>query len=247
MKNSDKTRVIAASVAGMLHINKNLPCQDYFSYQKGKNLVAVISDGAGSAKYGKIGAKIICETICDMLKNSPFQDIEKKIETAILSARNKLILHRKNISKSEQEISNFAATMLGMIYHKNKGLFFHIGDGAGIAINKNNDTFVISRPENGNFSCETYFYTQNEWMNNLRLTTFDNVSTVFLMSDGVTGFSFSSDFLQIEHNFIDPIDKFLKTTTSKTKAIKALRNTLNAPKAQRINSDDKTLAWIKVN
>ena len=247
MQNSKKTRVIATSVTGALHLNRNTPCQDYYAYRKGKNLVAVVSDGAGSAKYGRIGARIICETLCDMLKNISFQNADKHLKIAISSARNKLILHRKNISKSEKEISNFAATIIGVIYHKNKGLFFHIGDGAGIAIEQNYNNFVISRPENGSFSCETFFYTQDEWLRNLRLTSFNNASTIFLMSDGLTGFSFSPDFLQIEHNFIAPIDKFLNDAENKSKAIKALTNTLNAPKAQRINSDDKTLVWIKVD
>ena len=66
------------------------------------------------------------------------------------------------------------------------------------------------------------------------------------MSDGVTSFSFNHDFRDIEQGFITPIDTFLNNCTNKNKAIKALANTLNAPKAQKINTDDKTLVWIKV-
>ena len=66
------------------------------------------------------------------------------------------------------------------------------------------------------------------------------------MTDGLTNFSFTPDFQNIESGFIVPIDKFLSEAPCKTKALKALTNTLNAPKAQKINSDDKTLVWIKV-
>ena len=56
-KKIKKTKVVAASVTGVMHLNTNIACQDCYRYCCGKNLVAVVSDGAGSAKYGKIGAK----------------------------------------------------------------------------------------------------------------------------------------------------------------------------------------------
>ena len=66
------------------------------------------------------------------------------------------------------------------------------------------------------------------------------------MSDGLTSFAFQPDFLDIEQNFIRPIDKFLHEEKSMIKARKALSNTLNMPRAQKLNSDDKTLVWIGV-
>ena len=64
------------------------------------------------------------------------------------------------------------------------------------------------------------------------------------MSDGLTSFAFRSDFNEIEHKFVYPIDNYLFNEKSLSKAKKALENTLNMPKAQRLNSDDKTLVWI---
>ena len=73
MKNkSHRPKIVAASVVGYLHLNKNIPCQDYYRYVVGDNLVAVVSDGAGSAKYGKTGAKALCTVLCDLLKNADF-------------------------------------------------------------------------------------------------------------------------------------------------------------------------------
>ena len=86
----------------------------------------------------------------------------------------------------------------------------------------------------------------DDWKDSLRFTSFDKAHTLFLMSDGLTNFSFSKDYSHIEKNFIIPIDKFLSNATNKRKAKKALENTLNNAKARKLNSDDKTLLWVKL-
>lgn len=245
--NLSAIKVIATSVRGVLHSRNDTPCQDYFKHAQGKNLIAVVSDGAGSAKFGKIGARIICETLCDLLKNAPLEQLQDKVIQAVKVARAKLCRHRFNKSKSEQSLADFNATIIGMIYRHGKGVFFHIGDGAGIAfLDDEHEDFVASRPANGSFSCETFFYTQQAWQENLRFLHFENAKSVFLMSDGVSNFSFSSDLLKIEKGFIAPINSYLTGEPSRAKALRALNNTLNMPQAHRINSDDKTLVWIRL-
>ena len=232
----------------MLHTQQHQPCQDYsLSSQDGKNLVAIVSDGAGSSKYGRIGAKIICETLTALLKDIDFNEAKKAIPQAIGIARSKLIRHRLNKTKTEASLLDFSATLVGVIYHKNKGLFFHIGDGAALAFHDDKYiNFTASRPENGHFKCETYFYTMDDWKDSLRFTSFENAHTIFLMSDGVTNFSFSRDYQNVEKSFLQPIADFLSKESSKTKALRALSNTLSNPKALKLNSDDKTLVWIKL-
>lgn len=245
MKTKNKIKVVAASITGPQHRHKKLPCQDFYKFHtQGKNFVAVVSDGAGSAKYGKTGARIICETMVDLLKNSPVDLIPQRIAKAVETARRKLTLHRLNPGKKIATLNNFAATLVGVVYHQGKGLFFHIGDGAGLAFEGSKpDHFVASPPENGNFSCETFFYTQDNWQENLRLTKFEGLNTIMLMTDGLTNFAFANDFQNIERGFVLPIHDFLSRQQTVSRAQTALSNTLDNAQARKFNSDDKTLLW----
>ena len=245
-KTHSNIRVIATKITGRLHQAKKTPCQDFYHYAcSGNKLVAVVSDGAGSAKYGKIGAKLICETLVNVLINTPLKDTEEAVKKAIQMARGRLIIHRLNKTKSESEILNFSATIVGVAYHKNRGVFFHIGDGAGIAMHDINEAkYTLSRPANGCFSCETYFFTMNNWEQCLRFTWIDKAEALFLMTDGVTDFALADNMCRLKHGFIEPIYKYLKNEQNKTKALKALNNTLDTKQARKLNSDDKTFLWV---
>ncbi|MBO7556311.1 MAG: protein phosphatase 2C domain-containing protein, partial [Alphaproteobacteria bacterium] len=165
MRDNKKIRVLSACVTGPLHKTRNMPCQDYCKYSsKGENFVGIISDGAGSAKYGRIGAKVICDTLVDLLPNVPFSEIKNAIISSIEIAREKLLFHRLNSKNNPRGIMSFAATLVGVVYNKDKGIFFHIGDGAALAfLGGSFSKYIISKPENGAFSCETYFYTMDDW------------------------------------------------------------------------------------
>ncbi len=247
---SAKRRIhtLSTTLRGAFHRSKNLPCQDYCrSAVRGNKLVAVVSDGAGSAQYGKIGAKIVCETLCDLLLKSDLKHIRADVKAALEVARDKLLLHRFNKSKSARDLVHFSATVVGVFSYKNHGIFFHIGDGAGLAYKAGDyGNFAISEPENGAFSCETFFYTMDDWNECLRFNEFTGADRLMLMTDGVTGFVFADEFFRIRRNFLLPIADYLEHEPRKQVATRAIANTLNDAKAQRLNADDKTFFWAKL-
>lgn len=248
LTNKNNQRILSVTLTGPMHIQKGMSCQDFCFYKSNKKRkVAVVSDGAGTAKFGKIGAKNVCLTLCDILMNSNLKNPKEDVIFALEAAREKLMNHRYNSSKSEEDLINFAATVIGVIYENGKGLFFHIGDGAGIAFfDYELKKYKISKPENGIFSCETYFYTMDDWKDSLRFSTFENAKQVCLMTDGITGFAFKNDFNVLESRFMAPVLKFLNEENNPKKAKKALTNTLCSSQAKKICSDDKTFLWMRL-
>jgi len=247
-KSKKHYRVVVATTTGPYHKTRGLKGQDFFASKQNKTkIVALVSDGAGSAKYGKIGAKCVCEKVSEILLKSDFKEIKQAVISALECARDLLISHRLNKSKDENGLIDFAATVVGVVCQGRKGIFFHIGDGAGVAIlKKEKNNIIVSEPENGIFSSETFFYTMEDWKDSLRFTRFENADSLFLMTDGVTGFALNKNNHLPEKGFLPPINAFLKSETNTKKASRALKNTLETPKARSLSADDKTLMWINL-
>ncbi len=249
MKNKNRYRVISVCLTGPYHKQKGIRCQDYaVCVQKDKRIIAVVSDGAGSAKYGYLGAKYVCKTLCQNLLAIRTKDIRQCVVDALEATRDELICHRLNKSKNEAGLIDFAATVVGMIYDGKGGLFFHIGDGAAIALpRQDTKKIIISEPENGIFSSETFFFTMDDWRDSLRFIPFEKSRSAFLMTDGVTGFALKRNMRELETGFVSPINTFLENEKNTKRATKALKNTLETPKASKLAGDDKTLMWIKLS
>ena len=66
-------KAIARSAIGTSHIKQQMPCQDYGDYKIIDDaIIGVVADGAGSAKYSDVGAKLAVDTV---LKAITSQDI----------------------------------------------------------------------------------------------------------------------------------------------------------------------------
>lgn len=148
----------------------------------------------------------------------------------------------------ENPLAPFHATLVGAIGHADRGgLFFHIGDGAGIACtvpNWNTD-LTVSEPENGRYAGETFFYTQPQWRRHLRITPFSaDTDLVTLMTDGATPFALNSDGAGLEEPFIRPVTSYLEGVDPQAGA-QTLAQTLAGEDVRSITSDDVTFLWAR--
>ena len=141
-------------------------------------------------------------------------------------------------------LSDFDATLVGVVAGPEMGVFFHVGDGAACATKLDDvSTSVVCGPENGEYANETYFITQDGWRDHLRLSSFNSqYNLVALMSDGVTPFALAQGASALFQPFFDPLSKFLAEHNEED-GEQAIKNILERDAIRQITGDDKTLVW----
>ena len=244
-----KWKVFFASVAGKYHLDKNVPCQDSGQYTVIDDvLICVVCDGAGSANEGQMGAEFFSSKVTGLLsesiKSGQFaqctqSDYLNYLSTIIQTVRSQL----NDTALSRQlELRDFACTLVGCITSQSGGCFFHIGDGVAVYMSNDGES-VLSQPENGEYSDETYFVTDENWSNHLRVTLLPAINQgelIGLMSDGVSPFAVNRPRTGFFRPFIDPVVAFLRNT-SRDEGNQALKSVLEDEKTFQITPDDKTL------
>jgi hypothetical protein len=250
MSSAPAWRVAGTSVAGPCHANDD--CQDRHRVQvtPGGVLIAMVSDGAGSAKFGGEGADLLCAHVAEALlrhigKTKPVtvdaEALAFAVDQGICTAR---IAAEALGAEQGAGIEAFHATLVGaVVVPKKGGLFFHIGDGAALAVAPHGARWLMSAPRNGEYADTTYFFTEADWRDHLRFSPIEpGYDTVFVMSDGVTELGLQGNAPHMP--FFEPIGRFL-ATASREEGELALRATLDGEAARGRSNDDKTLVWAQ--
>lgn len=241
-------KINAASVIGKHHIDKNVPCQDDFSFCRlGDILVGAVCDGAGSSSHSEVGARecsrSVVESIVAALKAETTGNAERFcsadfLESVVEKARNRMQAVADDAGFNFLDLS---CTLVGCVVSTKGGCFFHIGDGFAVA-ETDNAAPVLSLPENGEYANETYFVTATEWKNRLRITRIPpfEKGRITLMSDGAASFVINREKTGLFAPFIDPVSKYL-SGVAQDEGDLALRDTLADERTFEITGDDKTL------
>lgn len=173
-----KYKVARAEIQGKIHKEQGTPCQDKTAYIIGNDFACVaLADGAGSRAHSEIGAQITVNATCCYFKN--LRDIESIDEKDFL----RFIID--NLIGSNYSFYDLASTLLFVFIKNRKAIIGHLGDGMIFGTDKNN-TEVLSYPENGEEKNITFFTTDNDAYNHLRVKYVDipNNYTFLLTSDG---------------------------------------------------------------
>lgn len=208
-------RTNAVSVPGIKEPGVNKENQDsYFISRVGETEVISVCDGAGSARFGAIGAEFLSKSFALEINHSTLKDPSLcPTFAAELAIEN---FHKKidrliSIYRLRAVREDFATTLVSLTLNKNGPSYVvHIGDGAALFFRGSaNELVFASLPENGEYAHETYFVTSKGWKQKLRVkevsSSFDDF---FLMTDGVTPFALKAD--TVFQGFVDPLLNYLK-------------------------------------
>lgn len=237
-------KVVGASVTGKTHEDERAPCQDAFAFAaEGERLVALVSDGAGSSAHASLGARHGVDTLAASLREllatvrgaGPGR---AEVAEAIARARDSLV---RRVVELGTKLEDHHATLVGALAWPGGGLLLHIGDGAAVA--RHGDATTVSRPENGAFVEQTFFYTEDAWEQHLRVTPLPTApDSVVLVTDGASTFALAPGATGLDPGFMDPVARHLARVDAEAGA-RALQATLGDPRTWAITGDDKTLLW----
>jgi hypothetical protein len=180
---------VRATCRGTSHVASDAPCQDFSFCEAlgvdGEFLVAVASDGAGSASHSQHGSALLCRTMALGARAHFCKSSDLPTEGIAWSwvdeARDRI---RYVAEKSQIEFRQFAATLVCAIVGKSSAVVLHIGDGAAV-VSTGGVWSVASWPENGEYASATYFVTDDPTPR-LRFVQVDaQVDAIAVFTDGI--------------------------------------------------------------
>jgi len=176
-----------ATVRGLSHVKKNIPCQDRIYKSESKNTATIsLADGAGSCSMSDIGADIstqfVANFLCEKFDEIFGQNSEKSVEILLSNIKQLLTEKSEDLGVALKELSS---TLLFVSVKNNNYIAGHIGDGL-IGCYLDGNTEVLSFPENGEYSNQTYFTTSKKAKDYFRIYKgeLSSINGFILMSDG---------------------------------------------------------------
>jgi hypothetical protein len=243
---------VGACSTGSSHVRAGLGCDDRaacleFLDANRSALVAVVSDGAGSAHYGSLGSRAVVrqfiDAAFDFLRSSrPLSEIDEEVGRAWMDGiRDKIFIIAERISASPRDL---AATLVGVVAAKDHVVICHVGDGACAIRNADDQEWQVpSWPSHGEYASTTYFVTDDPHPN-LRVSHADGTfSDVAIFSDGLERLAL--DFAR-QVAFKPFFDSMLKPLSGLTPGRDrnlsiGLRRFLDSPLVTDRTDDDKSL------
>jgi len=242
---------IGKSVIGTSHNNTGKPCEDAIAFsiamdkQGEEVLIALASDGAGSANKAKEASELVTkraiEIIADLIEN------DKAInEAAILILVETIYDELLQLATlSEESIGEYSCTFLGAVVFQSSAVFFQIGDGAIIRDDGNDCYSTIWWPHNGEYVNTTSFITDDNYFANLKITLIsETINEIAILTDGLQHLSLNNETSTVYQPFFTGLFKWLRYA-NKPEEVEILNNRLEEYLcSEAINSrtdDDKTL------
>lgn len=242
-------RWAAASEIGTSHIRSGDRLQDAFTVSAVGNacVLAIVSDGAGSAKFGFSGAWLACRVLKVRFREW-FSDKEALPDDETLKDWVDEVRDRISIAADRRQTSprQFAATLAALLVTPTKILALHIGDSA-IVGRCGSEWDTICWPENGEYASTTFFITDDPTPR-LNIIRRDRLYDAFaLFSDGVGDLALSVMDKRAHPGFFNPMMRPVDSSLTSGKLpelSQKLRSYLAGTSVCERTDDDKTLVLL---
>lgn len=188
-------RYIGASITGTSHAKTATPCQDTHVVRciesgNGDVFWAILSDGAGSAKFGELGAQVTCNGYANRIERWLIGRDGDLKELDLIVIQKWAEMLRKQLDdltkRNGHRLRDYACTLLGIVVGKNRAVCFQIGDGGIVISHPAQGYRIVFWPENGEYVNTTRFLTDETPIENLSVEIIPYVpKDIALFTDGI--------------------------------------------------------------
>lgn len=246
-------RIAAASAIGTSHEKLGAPCQDAhvvktFADKDGEEvLVAVVSDGAGSAAKAEIGSWLTCSTVAEAAEVYLI-DGGKVGDIGLDVARSWVGMVQQAVGLRAEDDGcvprDYACTMLAAVVGQNAAAIMQIGDGATV-VSDDDGWCWVHWPQHGEFANMTNFVTEPGAEEKL---AFDlcrrRIDEIAVFSDGIERLVLHEASKTVFAPFFDrmfPAVRGLETEGLDSRLSESLGGYLGSKTINEKTDDDKTL------
>lgn len=248
---------ICSSVIGSKHLETGLPCQDAGDCKlvrladNSQVLIAVASDGAGSAQYAQAGSAMACASFTSRIRGS----LDETGNLFFLTAdyfREWITAFQREIKiiaeQNESSAREYACTFVAAIIGDEQSVFAQIGDGGIVIVEaETSDSYqTVFWPQQGQFANQTNFLTDARAKANLMFRAISqSVQEVAVFTDGMQSLVLNEENQTAHSPFFRSI--FAALRKAEAGCAEALQNGmvdyLMSPRITERTDDDKTLIF----
>ena len=244
-----------ASVRGTSHIKSEMPCQDQsdcrvIETSDGRSvLVAVVADGAGSAKQAEVGAELACNLFQSEMteffgQNGLLSSLTRKFMQNWLTRFQSEATRRAD--SEGLKLRDYACTLLAAIVEGEQAVMLQIGDGAIVYSTPDapDEYGHIFWPQKGEYENQTYFATDEAATANMNFVSVNEyIQDLSLFTDGIQRLALHfqsktahTPFFRMMFSPLRSVEAGYSETLSTS-----LAAFLDSPQVNNRTDDDKTL------
>lgn len=242
-------RVVVATDAGSRHKAMNAPCADAAwadvlpNADGSDSLVMCVADGAGSAKFGDVGATECVSAAVAFMRGfllEPDADVDALPVNLIATIKSHL---RGIADPSGMPLSAYACTFQLVVASDALTFVLQVGDGA-VVVDVGNGLELMPQPAGGEFINQTHFVTDDDPAKFMVVNAHPGKATrVASLTDGLTRLAVNFAVNKPHEPFFTPLFGTLASSKGERSALEAaLKQFLASGPIEARTDDDKTLA-----
>ena len=205
-------KTASASVTGKSHRDRGESGQDFcragsVQFSDDDYFIGVVADGAGSTANGGRGAEIACTILYDRIIAAIRASLDltrltdDDIRAWVSAARDAVVFEAGKHNTKPRE---YASTVIGAVAGGGSALYFQIGDGA-IVTGPGPEYRTIFWPEQGEYANTTFFLTDEQYLDNLKIDRSEEPDGIALFTDGLQSLVLSFAEKKAHAGFFSPL------------------------------------------